>query len=101
MDHESAYHWFREAAYQGHIQSQKNVGAAHWNGDGAPHDEGEAAFWYELAAMGKDPQAQFAIGWFLMNGRGVKEDRQMGLRWIRRAAAQGYQPAIDFLRGEG
>ena len=47
--------------------SQKNVGAAFWNGDGVEKNLEECAFWYELAANGGDAQAQFATGWFLNN----------------------------------
>ena len=61
----------------------------------------ECAFWYELAANGGDAQAQFATGWFLMTGTGVKEDKESGLRWLRRAMTQGYRPAIDWCKEHG
>ena len=64
-------------------------------------DEAEAAFWYELAAQGGDPQAQFATGWFLLTGTGVTQNKTLGLRWIHKATAQGYQPAIDYCREHG
>ena len=61
----------------------------------------ESAFWYELAAQGGDPQAQFAIGWFHMTGTGVEKDERIGLKWIHRSTAQGYQPAIDYCKENG
>ncbi len=69
---------YREKAYEGDtkamnnlgVQSQKNCGAAYWNGDGVEKNLEECAFWYELAANGGDAQAQFATGWFLMTGTG-------------------------------
>ena len=75
LDHAKAFLWYREAAFQGHVLSQKNVGAAYWNGDGVEKNLEECAFWYELAAHGGDAQAQFAIGWFHMTGNGVPDTR--------------------------
>ena len=92
---------YREAAFQGHVQSQKNCGAAYWNGDGVEKDLSECAFWYELAANGGDAQAQFAIGWFHMTGNGVPIDEKKGLKWIHKATFQGYQPAIDYCKEHG
>ena len=90
-----------EAAWQGHVQSMKNLGADYWNGDGLPHDETEAAFWYELAANSGDPFSQFCTGWLYLNGRGVKPDKKLGLKWIHKATAQSYQPAIDYCKEHG
>ena len=89
---------YREAAFQGHILSQKNVGAAYWNGDGVEKNLEECVFWYELAANGGDAQAQFATGWFLMTGTGVPKDERKGLKWIHKATFQGFQPAIDYCK---
>lgn len=58
-------------------------------------------FWYELAAQAGDAQAQFAIGWFNMTGTGVPQNEKKGLRWIHKATAQGYQPAIDYCKEHG
>ena len=99
--HAKAFLWYREAAFQGHVLSQKNVGAAFWNDDGVEKDLEECAFWYELAANGGDAQAQFATGWFLMTGTGVPVDEKKGLKWIHKATFQGYQPAIDYCKEHG
>ena len=101
QDHHKAFLWYREAAFQGHILSQKNVGAAYWNGDGVEKNLEECVFWYELAANGGDAQAQFATGWFLMTGTGVPKDERKGLKWIHKATFQSYQPAIDYCKEHG
>ena len=100
-DHHKAFLWYREAAFQGHVQSQKNCGAAYWNGDGVEKNLEECVFWYELAANGGDAQAQFATGWFLMTGTGVPKDECKGLKWIHKATFQGFQPAIDYCKEHG
>ena len=101
MDHHKAFLWYREAAFQGHVLSQKNCGAAYWNGDGVEKNLEECVFWYELAANGGDAQAQFATGWFLMTGTGVPKDERKGLKWIHKSTFQGYQPAIDYCKEHG
>ena len=113
-NHHKAFLWYREAAFQGHILSQKNVGAAYWNGDGVEKNLEECVFWYELAANGGDAHAQFATGWFLrpfgskraelerlMTGTGVPKDERKGLKWIHKATFQGFQPAIDYCKEHG
>ena len=55
----------------------------------------------ELSAQGGDAQAQFAIGWFHLTGNGVPQDERIGLKWIHKATAQGYQPAIDYCKEHG
>lgn len=79
----------------------KNLGADYWNGDGLPHDESEAAFWYGLAAESGDPFSQFCMGWFYLNGRSVSQDKRLGLQWIHKATAQGYEPAKKYCKENG
>ena len=61
--------------------------------DGVEKDDGWAAFWYEMAGQQGDAQAQFSTGWFYMTGTGVKQDKRMGLKWIHKATAQGFEYA--------
>jgi hypothetical protein len=42
-----------------------------------------------------DPKAQDKLGWAYNNGKGVKVDMEKALFWCKKAAAQGYQEAID------
>lgn len=90
-----------KAAQRGHLQSQKNVGANYWNGDGVEKDDSWAAFWYEMAGQQGDAQAQFSTGWFYMTGTGVKQDKRKGLKWIHRATAQGFEHAKQWCRDNG
>lgn len=83
--------------FDGPVPFFENLGANYWNGDGVEKDDSESAFWYELAAQSGDPQAMFCIGWFTVNGIGVKQDLSAGMTWIRKAAWRGYVPAKDYL----
>lgn len=77
------------------------MGANYWNGDGVEKDDSWAAFWYEMAGQQGDAQAQFSAGWFYMTGTGVKQDKRMGLKWIHRATAQGFEYAKQWCRDNG
>jgi len=48
------------------------------------------------AAAG-DAQAQFALGNYYFDGRGVAQDYGQALTWYRKSADQGYAPALNQL----
>ncbi len=52
----------------------------------------------EQAARTGDPDAQYALGYLYYYGIGTTQDRQTGLVWIRKAAAQGQTVAQDALK---
>jgi TPR repeat protein len=49
-----------------------------------------------LAASSGDAEAQFYMGWFYLNGRGVPKDIKTGRKWMQRSIWQSYQPAKDY-----
>jgi len=54
--------------------------------------------WYLKAAQQGVPQAQFNVGIKFLKGEGIGRDEAEGIRWLHRAAAQGYGPARDALQ---
>jgi TPR repeat protein len=52
----------------------------------------------EQAARSGDPDAQYALGYLYYYGIGTTQDRQTGLVWIRKAAAQGQSVAQQALK---
>lgn len=46
-------------------------------------------------------EAQFEIGIALASGHGTEKNEEEGLRWIRRAAEKGHDPAVVFLQMRG
>ena len=94
---------YREKAYEGDTMAMNNLGVCYERGTISPQAYATPPFdggaqRYELAANGGDAQAQFATGWFLMNGTGVPKDERKGLKWIHKSTFQGYQPAIDYCK---
>lgn len=65
------------------------LGQLYLDGDEIPMDEGEARYWYSLAAKDAVPEAEFAMGRIHYDGLGVEEDQRKALRWFRLAAEHG------------
>ncbi|MFT3742057.1 MAG: SPOR domain-containing protein [Gammaproteobacteria bacterium] len=51
----------------------------------------------QQAATAGDPNAQYALGYMYYYGKNVQQDTTSALNWIRRAAVQGQQQAIQAL----
>ena len=49
-DFKAAFKWFKEAAEEGHIESQYNVGYFYHHGLGVEYSWNDAVYWYERAA---------------------------------------------------
>ena len=69
----------------------------YYKGAGTDKDYAKALFWCEKAAQASDcpehAEAKYICGRLYTAGEGVEEDREKGLRLIREAAEEGYQPA--------
>lgn len=70
------------------------LGWLHETGLGVERDILRAAALFRQAALGGDPQAQYALAVMLETGVGQPRDQDAAALWLERAAALGYQPAI-------
>jgi hypothetical protein len=84
---------YRQAAEQGHISAQVNLGVMCVAGEGGPPDLDEAVHWYAQAAEQGDALAQFNLGAMYVEGQGVARNFENAMLWYRRAADQGNAPA--------
>ena len=95
---ERAAQWFRRAAEQGHLESQRALGWMHIGQDNA-----EASKWFRRAAEQGHAESQCVLGRMLMNGNGIPQDNAEASKWLRRAVEQGHAEAqfdLDRLRDE-
>ncbi len=99
QDLSQAAHWFDAAARQDHVSAQMHLASMYNIGQGIPQDIAQAAYWYDLAARLGAAQAQYNLGLLYRMGFGVTQDRNRARYWLQQAAAQGYQAAIQELRG--
>ena len=96
----------QDAADQGLVEAQYNLGMLFSNGRGLPQDIPKAVALYEKAANGGLPEAQFNIGNAYYCGRGVPENHVTAANWFRKAAEAGDEDGMlnyanAFYKGEG
>jgi uncharacterized protein len=77
-----AIRWYRKAADQQQAVAQFSLGRIYANGEGAPHNDAEAAQWYRLAADQGLGGAQFKLGIMYAEGKGVPQDHVLAYMWI-------------------
>ena len=85
-----ARRWYSLAAAQGHVESQFNLGAVLWNGQGVARDVEEAIKYFKLAAESGEAGAQYGLGVALWSGQGLEQNVPEALRLLRLAAEQGH-----------
>jgi TPR repeat protein len=75
--------WRRKIrAWRAYINSVDFKHSVHWRYT-------QAAFWYRKAAEQGNSDAQYLLGYFYFNGRGVPQDYTQAELWYRKAAEQG------------
>ncbi|MGB8029019.1 MAG: tetratricopeptide repeat protein [Terracidiphilus sp.] len=57
-DMEQAAAWYLKAANQGDVSAQGTLGVLYSMGQGVPHDDVEAYFWFDIAASVKGPNQE-------------------------------------------
>lgn len=84
----------QEAAEQGDMDRQIELGYMYRMGRGVPQNNSEAAKWIRMAAEQGNAPAQYNIGDMYKEGRGVPQDYSEAIKWFRMAAEQGQANAL-------
>lgn len=95
-----------EAAGQGNVTAQFNLGWMYSEGKGLPQNYKQALYWYSKAAEQGDASAQFNLGMMYDKGQGVVQDYKQAVHWYAKAAEQGiavaqYNLGVMYEKGEG
>ena len=85
----SAFKKLHQAAEQGHVPSQYNIGVMYKKGRGVDINLKEAAKWYLKAANQGYTEAQYNIGAMLYEGKGVEQNYKEAFNWFLKAANSG------------
>ena len=88
-DYDSAFELWHEAAEQGHVHAQYNLGIAYAHGIGVAVDIRQAVYWWHQAAEQGNTDAQYNLGALYAEGRGVDKDLDAASLWWYRAAIGG------------
>ena len=79
----------RNAAENGEIAAQFQLGTAYYTGQGVPQDFQEAIKWYRKVAKKGFAAAQHNVGVAYSQGKGVPQNHKEAALWYRKAAKQG------------
>ena len=94
QDPKQAVEWYRKSAEQGYADAQCCLAYCYESGTGVAADQEQAVFWYLKAAMQGNARAQYNLGYLFYHSSYATE------YWMRKAAEQGYESAIDWLYEE-
>jgi len=98
-DFEKALAELLPAAEAGDLLAQFTIAYMYWTGSGVAQDDAAAVEWYGRAAVQGNRDSQYALGYMLLNGRGVDvPDETNACRWFRAAAEQNH-PAAQYQLG--
>ena len=92
-EYEKAVKLYKEAAEQGNVRAQYNLGLCYENGNGVEQSYTEAVRWYRKAAEQGDAEAQYNLGVSYDHGNGVEQSYEEAHKWYKEAAEQGYAVA--------
>ena len=107
VDMKEACHWYRRAAFVGHVAAYKVLGDIAYFGQGVPRDAKAAFADYQRAAKRHLPSAQAALGDMLEHGDdGISVDLPRALAWYREALKYddpdaAYALATAYEKGKG
>lgn len=92
-DTEKAIHWYTEAAQNGHVTAQNNLGVIMATGHRGriKPNPAEAFAWYKKAGEHGHPNAEFHVGLAYLKGDGLEsKDLVQAFRWFKKAAKRGH-----------
>ena len=87
-----------QAAKQGNVDAQYNLGVMYAIGQDVPQDDAQAVQWYRQTAEQGDAQAQVLLGIAYESGRGVRQDLALAQEWYGKACDNGDQKGCDNYR---
>ena len=89
----------RVRADAGDADAQWQMGVRYHDGEGVPHDDGQAVGWFLRAADQGNVAAQGALGAYYWRGRGVPADLSKAYFWSAIAMAQGDEMSKSRVEG--
>lgn len=91
-------YWTQRAADQNLPEANYNLGIFLNNGWGTDWNPFSAYEHFEKAAKGKMIEAEYVLGLMHMDNLVVPRDYRKAFTYIRKAAAEGYKPAVEVLQ---
>ncbi len=95
-NYQAALTYWEPLAAQDDVAAMRNIGHIYRRGLGVARDPQKAASFYRRAAKLGFASAQYNMAVMHLRGNGLPLDRPRGTKWMAKAAAQNYQPAINW-----
>ncbi len=89
VDYSRALKWFTEAAHNGSINAQYNLGVLYQQGLGVQKDTAKAIEMYRIAASNNHPEALYNLAIAYVEGVGVEYNPQIASVYLEQAAGGG------------
>ena len=87
------------AAEAGNADTQADLALRYLNGyDGIEPDEKQAVKLFRKSAKLEHPSAYYALYICYVNGRGVRKNRRLALKYLHQSAERGYPKARKVLK---
>jgi soluble lytic murein transglycosylase-like protein len=90
----------KNEGYKQFIKLQISLASGTKNALGLTSYEQAYTHYCALAGESRDPDAQFAMGWFYSTGKGVEANHDIAARFFSLAAIQGHRDAREWLDNE-
>ncbi len=100
-DHEQSAYWYTQAARQGHVLAQYNLGHQYLLGNGVKRDENIAMQWWLKAAEQQHALSQFNVGRAYYLGIGLDKDLSQAKLWFERASQNNEPKSTEILKQLG
>jgi TPR repeat protein len=92
-DQAQAIGWYRQAAAEGHVESEYRLGRCHQLGEGVVVDPAQTMLWYHRAAVNSHVLACQELALLYESGQGGIQDEVQSAHWSLRAAELGNRDA--------
>ena len=100
-DANQAIRLFKQGIAKGDKYCYFRLANIYYDGNGVPLNYASAAYYYKLGAEKGDKYSKWMLGYCYLHGQGLTENRSEGMRWIKAAASDGCEKAIDYLKELG
>lgn len=97
-DYDMAISWYLKSAEQGYSHAQYLLGFIYINKDKGHYNPTEAFNVFKKAAEQDSPVGQYMLSYCYLEGIGVSKNSSQGLVWLRKAADNGNETAIEVLK---
>ncbi|AYC34405.1 sel1 repeat family protein [Pseudomonas cavernae] len=85
----------RQAAQNGDVQAEYELGEFYYDGQRTPRDLSQALNWFEQASLQGHAQAQSRLGMMFFRGEGVPANNVQAYIVLKMAAVNGAEEAMD------